>query len=86
MGNITRIGAITLLSSLVAAQFGASQVGVIGGLLGLAILAVGLVLDWRARQSAPPGPVRNWAEDFTAQVRRERAAAEAARQAAGAVG
>lgn len=83
MCNTTRIGAIALVVSLVVLRFGHAlplEVGLAGALIGLAILAAGLVQDRRTRQSVLEQPAPNWAEEFTAQVRRERAAAVAARE------
>lgn len=84
MSNTTRIGATALVASLVVLRFGHAipiAVGLAGAVVGLAVLVAGLVQDRRARQFALSQPTLNWAEAFTAQVRQERAAAAAARDA-----
>lgn len=46
------------------------------------VLALGVTVDRRARAAASVVPATNWAEEFTARVRRERAAARASTGAA----
>ena len=83
MSKTTRIGALTLLLSLVVARFVDGWIGAGAAVAGAVLLVVGLLRDRRARRAASARPVRNWAEDFTARVRRERVvAAIAARSAA----
>jgi hypothetical protein len=84
MKNTTRIGALVLVAGLVAVRFVDGVVGIVGAVIGLGVLVAGLVVDRRAKRAAALAPVANWAEEFTAKVRRDRAAAAAARNAAAA--
>jgi hypothetical protein len=81
MGWITRFGVFCLVGSL-ALLLLASGGGITGPALGLPavasclLLGAGLALDRRARRTRRSlRAATNWAEDFTARVRSERAAA-----------
>lgn len=82
MSYATRIGAVTLLAALLLLRFGGGLAAAVGLVIGLAALAAGLTLDRLARRRAATRPVQNWAEEFTARVRRDRAALTATREAA----
>jgi hypothetical protein len=84
MSSTTRVGALVLVAGLVALRFMDGAVGAMGVVMGLAVLVAGLVVDRRAKRAAALAPPANWAEDFTAKVRRDRAAAAAAAAASAA--
>jgi hypothetical protein len=79
MGRTTRIGLFCLLVSLGVLLLASSR-GVTDPALGLPavvsglVLGAGLALDRRTRRTHS-ATVVNWAEEFTARVRSERAAA-----------
>jgi hypothetical protein len=75
MSKTTIVGAFCLLGSIVTLFLGAGLRGWFALAAAVTVLVIGLRRDRRVRRSRALGPAVNWAEEFTAQVRRERAAA-----------